>query len=117
MKQAAYILTLLMLFSMAQPLIVNCQVKLAHAKTEETGCCKKNACNKKQKEEPAKDCDKTSSCNPFAGCSLCQYIAASKFTYSLHEINTNSYGRIINNDDVLAGFSNDCWRPPKFILV
>jgi hypothetical protein len=117
MKQTAYILTLLMLFSIAQPFVVDCQAKQAHAKTKVTGCCKKNTCNKKEKEEPAKDCDKTTSCNPFAGCSLCQYIAASKYTYSPYVLNANFYGRILNNDNVLAGFSNNCWRPPKFSLA
>lgn len=118
MKQAAYILTILMLFFMAQPFLVNCQAQVKPV-SKITGCCGGNSCHKKSKDEkaPVKDCDRTNACNPFAGCSQCQYIPTSKFTYPLRTVNSISEKIAISSENIQAGYSNDCWHPPKFILV
>ncbi len=116
MKQAAYILTILMLFFMAQPLLVNCQAQLQRV-SKMTGCCGGKSCHKKEvqdKKTPVKDCDRTNACNPFAGCSQCQYIPTSKFTYPLHPINAVSEKMAISSENIQTGYSNDCWHPPKF---
>ena len=119
MKPAAIFLTTLLLFLMAQPILVNCQVKHQESKPAAAGCCGGKSCSKKQKEkkEESKDCDRTNACNPFAGCSGCQYVAASKYFYSPMSSENVSARMITGAENIQPGFSNDCWNPPRLILV
>src|SRR5437870_2790589 len=112
MKQAASILTILMLFFTAQPMLVQCQPGMPDVKPAK-GCCAKTCNKKQQKKADTRDCNRTDACNPFAGCSQCQYIIASKFFYNTNlsiAARQNSYAP---SEHILAGFQPDCWQPPE----
>jgi hypothetical protein len=112
MKPAAHILTLLMLFLMVQPLVVEC---VAATKPPEQQCKLKRCVPVKPTcpKEDNKECERSTSCNPFASCSQCHFVNASKFLYA------PAMGMLVNktvishNEKVAAGFMNDCWHPPE----
>lgn len=123
MKFAAHILSLLMLCMMAQPLLIECQAKSIKAAAK-THCGK--SCHKK-KTEPAgerkscnsdknKECDRTSSCNPFAACSQCQYMASSKYDCSNSMVVVKKDQRPAPGDTLSPGFGNNCWQPPEWVV-
>ncbi len=118
MKYPAYILTTLMLFFMAQPFVVNCQAQIKTV-SQITGCCGGKSCHKKEKDQKTegKDCDRTNACNPFAGCSSCQYIAVSKFFYASMSTQAGITKEIPAPENITQGFSNDCFHPPERIFV
>jgi hypothetical protein len=119
MKPAACLLTILVLFFMAQPILVNCQLQHKESIPAMKNCCGGKACHKNEnnKKQESKDCDRTNACNPFAGCSGCQYIAASKYFYSPISAENISATMIKGTENIQPGFSNDCWNPPKLILL
>jgi len=120
MKPVASILSLLILFLMAQPLIMECQ---AMVKVEPPATvCGANSCHKtmakkkladKSCSSKSKECDKTNSCNPFASCSQCQYVAASRYMYAGDPTLVNHKRSYITNESIVTGFRNDCWQPPE----
>ena len=118
MKQPAYILTILMLFFMVQPFVVNCQAQVKPV-SKMTGCCGGESCHKKEKDKKteSKDCDRTNACNPFAGCSGCQYVAGSKFLYSSINIQTRLKKITLASENISSGFSSDCFQPPELSFV
>jgi hypothetical protein len=112
MKAAASILTILMLFFTAQPVLVQCQPVMRDPKPV-SNCCGKT-CNKKQEKKPdTRDCNRTDACNPFAGCSQCHYIAASKFFYNSGLSIAGQRNSYAPGENILAGFQPDCWQPPE----
>jgi hypothetical protein len=119
MKPAAYILTLLMLFFMLQPVLIQCQAsalaECAPPKTSWGGnsCGSKAALPKKE----TKDCERTAPCNPFASCSQCHYVAASKIVYAALIAQTDNRLHLHQGDNITSGFLNDCWHPPELVYV
>ncbi|MES2371705.1 MAG: hypothetical protein V4557_03935 [Bacteroidota bacterium] len=121
MKPVASILSLLMLFLMAQPMIMECQ---AMVKVEPPATvCGANSCPKamakkkladKSCSSKSKECDRTNTCNPFASCSQCQYVAASRYLYAGDQILAGSKRSYTANENIVTGFRNDCWQPPEF---
>jgi hypothetical protein len=120
MKPTAYILSILMLFLVAQPLLVNCQLR-AQLKAPKTCCAKSmhKGCDKKdtKKKSESKDCDRTTGCNPFAGCSQCQYITVSKFFYSsgFEQISAKRIPSL--NEKTQSGYGTNCWQPPELVFA
>jgi hypothetical protein len=115
MKKAASILTILLLFFTAQPVLLRCQPAIPDAKPARNCCAK--TCNKKQeKKADTRDCNQTDACNPFAGCSQCHYIAVSKFFYNSNLSITYQRNSYAPGEDILAGFQPDCWQPPELAL-
>ncbi len=119
MKPVAYILSLLMLFLMAQPLLIECQamVKVEPEPVKE-GCCAKT-CQKTKKpadkscSSKSKECDRTNTCNPFASCSQSQYTVTSRYIYAGDQILAASKRSYPTNENIVSGFRNDCWQPPE----
>jgi hypothetical protein len=115
MKIAAYILTLLMLFLVVQPLVIEC---VAATKSPEQQCkikrCvpAKPACPK----EDNKECERSTACNPFASCSQCHFVNASKFLYAPGVGIAENSITSSHDEKVTAGFMNDCWHPPEWRL-
>jgi hypothetical protein len=115
MKPGASILTILMLFFTAQPVLVRCQPVVSDPKPA-MSCCAKTCHKKQEKKADTRDCDRTNACNPFAGCSQCHYIAVSKFFYNGNlsiAYQRNSYAP---GENILAGFQPDCWQPPELTV-
>ncbi len=120
MKPVASILSLLILFLMAQPMIMECQ---AMVKVEPPATvCGANSCHKamakkkladKSCSSKSKECDKTNSCNPFASCSQCQYIVVSRYMYAGDPTLVNHKRSYATNENIVTGFRNDCWQPPE----
>jgi hypothetical protein len=120
MKPVASILSLLLLFLMAQPMIIECQAMI---KVEPPATvCGANSCHKdmakkkpagKQCSSKSKECDKTTTCNPFASCSQCQYVAASRYLYAGDQALAVSKRSYPTNENSVTGFRNDCWQPPE----
>jgi len=116
MKPAAIILSFLMLFFTAQPLLIHCQQKIEMANAEKN-CCGGQTCSKKENpsKQEKKNCTDANACNPFASCSQCQYV---------HSANTLLSGRFVileitklglGNADIHPGFLKDSWHPPEFV--
>lgn len=84
---------------------------------ERSGCCDGNTCHKKEKNKKTenKDCDRTNACNPFAGCSLCHYTAASKYLYAASSVQKPIKKITLSSEAVHSGFTADCWNPPKSV--
>lgn len=121
MKPVASILSLLILFLMAQPMIMECQAMVKQeppATTCGAGSCHKAAAKKKLADkrcaDKSKECDKTNTCNPFASCSQCQYVAASRYLYAGDQVLASSKRSYTVNENIATGFRNDCWQPPEF---
>ena len=117
MRPAAFIFCILMLFFTAQPLLVYCQLQPKKETTHVTGCCRAKSCQKKGKEKEKKsenrDCDNTNSCNPFASCARCQYVAVYRI-FCIESIDQKiSNKSIVTNEDLQKGYLRDCWHPPK----
>jgi hypothetical protein len=121
MKPVASILSLLMLFLMAQPMIMECQAMVKVEPPATT--CGANSCHKAMAKKKAaekscsgksKECDKTNACNPFASCSQCQYVAASRYLYAGDQTLADSKRSYPTNENSVTGFRNDCWQPPEF---
>jgi|GEM_PF-3818151 len=111
MKPGAFILTILLLFFTAQPLLLRCQM-IAELKPAKN-CCGRS-CGKKQEEKPAgRDCNRTDACNPFAGCGQCQYTVASKYFYSPVVPAVLKPASVSAGGDIETGFQSDCWHPPE----
>lgn len=121
MKPVASILSLLMLFLIAQPMIMECQA-MVKVDPPATVCggnsCPKAMAKKKLADKScsgkSKECDRTTSCNPFASCSQCQYVAASRYMYAGDQTLANSKRSCYTNENIVTGFRNDCWQPPEF---
>lgn len=123
MKRSAYILSLLMLSLMVQPLLVECQAKNADVKIS----CGANSCKKEQKNSLSninnckknsnKDCDRTNACNPFASCSQSHYTTVSKFSYNgvFLVLKNNPY--LLSNESTTAGYNGNCWQPPELMAI
>lgn len=118
----AYILSLLMLFLMAQPMLVECQAMIKVEPEPVKAMCGAKACHKTMEaKKPAgkscssksKECDKTTTCNPFASCSQCQYVAASRYLYAGDQTLAGSKRSYPTNENIVTGFRNDCWQPPE----
>jgi hypothetical protein len=115
MKASAYIFTLLTLFFVAQPYIVRCQQDLIAANEAKQAECCSRSCDKKQATEnpQTKDCDKTNSCNPFAGCSGCQYLPTTRFQYKSLAAAADKLRSPSFSENTAAGFITNCWNPPE----
>jgi hypothetical protein len=116
-KPAAYILALLMLFLMAQPLVVEC-VAASAQKAEPVSCKRNQRCPMKPTcpREDNKECERSTGCNPFASCSQCHFVNASKFLYAPASGIAIDDNIIQPGEKVVAGFINDCWHPPESCL-
>jgi hypothetical protein len=128
MKPVAYFFTAMLLFLNLQPILVNCQelvkptgnlssapVKSTCQKTKSTcPMAQKKSCPKsKSTKTENKDCDRTASCNPFASCSQCHYLATNKSLY-FNSVAILAKVRLFTpNEDIQSGFLADCWHPPK----
>jgi len=114
MKPAAFIFSVLMLFFTAQPFLVRCQ-PMAQKPANEMACCGGKSCHKKEMPQKAenKNCDGSNSCNPFAGCSQCQYTTLSAtIRIEMIELIDPNKG-IIHHEALQSGFLSDCWHPPE----
>jgi hypothetical protein len=119
MKPAAYILIVLMLFFMLQPVLIQCQVyALAECAPPKTGCGG-NSCSSKAAvpKKETKDCERTAPCNPFASCSQCHYVAASRIIYAATAAQMTNRLNSHQGDNITSGFLNDCWHPPELVHV
>jgi hypothetical protein len=107
-----------MLFFTAQPLLVYCQ-RPGKEPVQRSSCCSPKTCHKKEKlPKPANgDCDRTNSCNPFASCSQCQYVAAYRFTYTISIDQITDSKKVIRKENIASGFLAECWQPPEFALL
>ncbi|MEO8172367.1 MAG: hypothetical protein ABI581_04765 [Sediminibacterium sp.] len=120
MKPVASILSLLMLFLMAQPMLVECQA-MVKVEPPVTVCgaksCHKAAAQKKLADkrccDKSKECDKTNACNPFASCSQCQYVAVSRYMYAGDQALAHSKRSYPTKENIVTGFTNVCWQPPE----
>jgi hypothetical protein len=106
-----------MAFFMAQPLLVQCQLQAKESAPASECCASKSKCKKaaEKKKTENKDCDQANTCNPFAGCSQCHYIAASKFFYPTRAIQKADKSGDRHDDNIASGFSADFWQPPELI--
>jgi hypothetical protein len=122
MKPVASILSLLMLFLMAQPMLMECQAMIKAEQEPVKAMCGARSCHKttetkktaeKSCSSKSKECDKTNTCNPFASCSQCQYVAASRYLYAGDQTLAGSKRSYPTNENSVTGFRNDCWQPPE----
>lgn len=120
MKPAAYILTLLMLFLIVQPIVVEC-VAASSAEPAKAACKMKRSCPMKpactEEDENNNECERSASCNPFASCSQCHFVNASKFLYAPAMGMVRDSRTIMAGEKLVAGFIADCWQPPEFVLL
>lgn len=117
MKATAYIFTTLMLFLMAQPVIINCQERMETCATVKPSCGGNSCSASQEKKETDKDSRERipqDGCNPFAACSGCHFIAIMKsFQVSAPEV--CSVQKIIpRNENRCSDFTGDAWNPPEF---
>lgn len=109
----AFILLVLALFLTAQPLLVQCQEKRA----EQKSCCSKSCADKKNKQkDSSKECDKTTGCNPFAGCSGCYYMVTTHARHTNFFHSLRAVQQVQLTENTVSGFVTDCWHPPEMNL-
>ena len=107
MKFAAAVLTFIMAFFMALPLL-----SLEIKKAPETCCSsKKKSCNKDSEEPDKNDCN--TKCNTSGSCAYCCWMMASKFIIASPSKLVQQKIIVVNDNRTIAHIS-DCWRPPNF---
>jgi hypothetical protein len=117
MKPAASLFTALIIFLMAQPILINCQAA-AKPCLPVKSACGDNTCGKAKTAEPEKKTDENGrrdngACNPFASCSQCHFTAARMFDMELPGFALNIQ-RIIKNDHLRSSYTSDFWQPPEW---
>jgi hypothetical protein len=117
MKPAAYILIVMMLFLNLQPLLVNCQMRVVTPEIRTT-CNGSRCCSEKETEDTEKKSEEHSEgCNPFAGCSQCQYLASYKIINLPKPAPVAKTRLFTASEDLQQGFITDCWHPPESVFT
>lgn len=115
MQPAALILSFVMLFFTAQPLLIHCQqMKMALAVDN---CCGGESCGKEESSsrQDKKNGTEASGCNPFASCSQCYYIHTPKTPLPERIILIEQSKTGLGNQGIHPGYLKDSWHPPEFM--
>ena len=113
MQPAALILSFVMLFFTAQPLLIHCQ-QMEVARAVEN-CCGGESCGKEEAspEQDKKNDTDASGCNPFAACSQCYYLHTPKMPLPERIILIEQSKTGLGNQGTHPGFLHNSWHPPK----
>lgn len=115
LKTVASILTSLLLFLTVQPLLLNCFSAEGGQQRMEQGCCSTGRCHNKQPVNRSgnRDSEHANGCNPFAGCSGCQYVAAARVNYTTQLQSQSDVYPLPFSEDEHRGFGGQCFQPPE----